>query len=448
MEKKYILKNKNNSEEKIFTNMKELKNFVIWQDSNDEWELINVISKNKIEDKQRRNSKTKSVGNGEGSLYYSETLKCWIYQYYDTNNKRKTLKQRKNETVKDFKARVTKIKNDINTGSYISDNDATMYSLGLEIAENKFKRNKISEASYNRELQTLEQIKNSSIKDIKIQKITYVQLQNFIDNKKKYANSYIDKIYELLGRIFKEALKRNYIIKNPLLNTEKPKSEKDDKDIKSFTIEEQQAFLQTLNKEDLYKNIFTIAIYTGMRMGEILALKKEDIDFKEKTIHIRRTLTKDKNGKTILGNKTKTYDSIRDIPITTLFETELKNAIKNMNLNIYNLIFIQPNGNLISVPNMNNRFKRICKNANIGVVPYIIKRGNKEIHSSISTYNQHMLRHTYATRMIESGVPAEVLQKLLGHKNIRTTIDTYTTIFDKFKREQLDKYIEYIQKIK
>ena len=56
---------------------------------------------------ERRNKKTKSVGNGEGTLYYSEVLKCWVYQYYDTSNKRKTMKQRKNETVKDFKARVS-----------------------------------------------------------------------------------------------------------------------------------------------------------------------------------------------------------------------------------------------------------------------------------------------------------------------------------------------------
>ena len=58
-----------------------------------------------------------------------------------------------------------------------------------------------------------------------------------------------------------------------------------------------------------------------------------------------------------------------------------------------------------------------------------------------------MLRHTYATRCIESGVPAEVLQRLLGHKNISATINTYTTIFEKFKKEQLNNYIDYIKKM-
>lgn len=58
-----------------------------------------------------------------------------------------------------------------------------------------------------------------------------------------------------------------------------------------------------------------------------------------------------------------------------------------------------------------------------------------------------MLRHTYATRCIEASILAEVLQKLLGHKDIQTTINTYTTIFDKFKKEQVDKYVNYIKNI-
>ena len=58
-----------------------------------------------------------------------------------------------------------------------------------------------------------------------------------------------------------------------------------------------------------------------------------------------------------------------------------------------------------------------------------------------------MLRHTYATRCIESGMRAEVLQKLLGHQNISTTINTYTTIFDQFKNEQVEESTKSITKL-
>lgn len=402
---------------------------------------------------ERRNQKTKQVGNGEGSLYKSEKLGCWIYQYYDVSGKRQTMKQKKNESAKDFKVRVTETKNSLNNGTYIEKNAITVYELGKELADNKFNRNKVNEATYGRELQTLNHIKNHSIGNINIQKITYKQLQDFMDSKKNYKNTYISKIYELLGRIFKEAIKRDYILKNPMMNVEKPRSEQKDEKVEPLSIDEQKAFLEILKKETRYKDIFTIALYTGMRMGEILALKKEDIDFKNKIIHIKRTLTKNLVGQAKLGDTTKTYNSVRDIPITSLIEPSLTHAISNMFFNINNLIFIQSNGKLYPVSDLNSRFKRICVNANIGTIPYIIKRKNKkgeikEIHSKTSTYNQHMLRHTYATRCIEAGIPAEVLQKLLGHKDIQTTINTYTTIFDKFKNEQVDKYVEYIQNIK
>ncbi len=402
---------------------------------------------------ERRNQKTKERGNGEGTIYFSNALNCYVAQYVEPNGKRKTLKQKKNEKVGDFKKRFNNIISSLNNDTYIEGNNITVYQLAVEINDNKLKRNKITPSTYYRNLQTLKIIENSKIKDIKIQKVTSNQIQDFVDLLSRYANSSIEKISIILNGIFKEALKRDYILKNPMINVDKPKSEKPDKKIEAFSIDEQKLFMQFVNKETDYKDIFTIALYTGMRMGEILALKKEDIDFGKKVINIGRTLTRDITDRALLGDTTKTYNSIRTIPITPLFEKSLKNAVSNMRLNINNLLFIQPNGKLYPVSDLNGRFKRICVNANLSVVPYIIKRKNKkgeikEINSKTSTYNQHMLRHTYATRCIEAGVSAEVLQKLLGHKDIQTTINTYTTIFDKFKKEQVDKYVEYINNIK
>ena len=59
-----------------------------------------------------------------------------------------------------------------------------------------------------------------------------------------------------------------------------------------------------------------------------------------------------------------------------------------------------------------------------------------------------MLRHTFATRCIEAGMQATVLQKLLGHKDIETTLNTYTSVFDKFRDNEIDKYIKYIDTLK
>ena len=274
-----------------------------------------------------------------------------------------------------------------------------------------------------------------------------------MNKQKNYANSYIDKIYEMLGSIFKEAINRDIILKNPLNNVLKPKSNKNDKKIESFTVEEQKAFVNALENET-YKNIFLLALHSGMRIGEILALTPNDIDLENRLIHINKTLTKDKNGKVILGKTTKTYTSCRDIPMTIMLESILKESMINYIPNKNNLLFCHLNGSIIVPATINTQFKKICKNAGIKVIETKKKTSKKNkngeniyVNLKTSSANTHMLRHTYATRCIEAGVPAEVLQRLLGHKNISITINTYTTIFNKFKENALESYINYIKNI-
>lgn len=357
------------------------------------------------------------------------------------------MKQKKNETIKEFKARVTDVKNKLNTGAYIEKNSITVYELAKELIDNKLKRNILGEASYVRNKQTLKHLDNTTLGNSKIQNVVFNQIQDFIDTKVSYSNSTINKIYNLLNAVFNEAMKRDYIIKNPMLKVEKIHSTQERKEIMAFTKEEQRKFVKALENEGIYKNIFTIALFSGMRMGEILSLKKDDIDFNEGFVHIKRSLTKNINDKTKLGIKGKTYASTRSIPITPLFENELKNAITNMQLNIEQLIFLTDEHKLINVSTLNTVFKRICVKAGLAVSTYSLKRGDKYINLKTSKYNQHMLRHTYATRMIEAGTPAEILKKLLGHKKIKTTIDTYTTVFDDVLKSQTLQFSDYIQKI-
>lgn len=376
-------------------------------------------------------------GNGEGTIYYSEKLNKWVGQFTAGRKADGKLNRKSvyGSTRKEVKEKMTDALAKVQQNTIIDKNNITVYELGLEILDTKLSTNIIKETSYNSLSHSLNKIKNSLLGDMKIQKVTYREIQLFYNSITNLSNSYIEKINILLNLIFNESLKRDYIYKNPMINVIVPKSEKETKEVDAFSIDEQKQLINAI-QDDKYKNIYTIAMFSGMRIGEILALTPDDIDFENDEIHITRSLTRDKNSNVILGKSTKTYNSKRNIPITSLFKTELEDAIKNMQPNPYNLIFTTRNQTLFSAANINCFFKRLCTKNKIKLE----KNSKGKLESKV---NMHMLRHTYATRCIESGMPAHILQKLLGHKNVSTTINTYTTIFDNYRNDEVDKSINY-----
>lgn len=385
-------------------------------------------------------------GNGEGSIYYSESLKRWVGQvslgYKDDGNlKRKTVY---GKTRKEVNEKMTKLKNDFDKGKLVEKTKITLNEILKDFVETQYKNNIISSATYKRKLNYLEIVNNAGLGKYEIQKISAKNINAALSSISDYSNSVIHKVSQLIKMGFNQALLNNMINYNPfdvkgLILT--PKSSKQDKKIDALTVEEQKLLVDELNKEyDPYSDIIKFALFTGARIGEILALDKSNIDFNNNIIHIVKTLTKDEKDKVIIGKTTKTYAGTRDIPITPLIKDIILKRYNSLNF-----ILFSENNNLISPSTINAHFKRICKNAGIRTTTTIINKTNmKQSKLKTSNVNTHMLRHTFATRCIESGMTAVALSKLLGHSDIDTTLNTYTSVFNKFKEKEVDKYISYL----
>lgn len=378
--------------------------------------------------------------NGEGSLYYSESAKKWFFQYFEPDtNKRKTCKQRKNESATMFKKRYIETINNINCSNYVTKSKNTLIDVCLNMLEQEYKSNKFYEATYTRNKYTASIIGKLPIANMNIQKITIRNINASLSELTSYSNNTISKITGLLSRTFNRAILDGLITSNPFLIRGaiiKPQSDKINNKVEALTIEEQKALeAELIQSEDIYKDIIYIALYSGMRIGEILALKGSDIDIKKRVIHINKTITRGENYKTTLGKTTKTYSGLRDVPILDKLIPIMNNLSNNVDF------CFKMEGKFIETSTINAHFKRIAKNA--GIKPCMQKVSKGYIQSS--SVHTHILRHTFATRCIEAGMSAVALSRILGHKDIETTLNTYTSVFNKYKKDELEKVESYLK---
>lgn len=284
-------------------------------------------------------------------------------------------------------------------------------------------------------------IKDSELYGLKLADLKTIQVQRYYNNlyENGKSSSVIENLNKLLKSFLNYAVNEGYILKNPCLGNKiiipgcKGKKENE---IEIFTDEEIDILKKHLEGHKL-KCLILLDLGTGLRQGELLALRWDDINFDTYEIDINKSIKNVKlisadgtSKRKIIEQSTKTNSSDRIVPIPSKLidileeHQALQDSQKKKAGPSYvdkNLIFATETGTPIAVKNLFRSYKSLL------------------IKAKIKHKKFHALRHTYATKLFERGVPLKTVQKLLGHKDISITADTYTHVMPKEKVSAADK---------
>jgi integrase len=240
----------------------------------------------------------------------------------------------------------------------------------------------------------------------------------------------------LLNQAFKKAVAWGLIKVNPMENAQKisVKNNKSKKN-RAWTKEEVNIFLEAASKKGLVAP-FLVDVVTGLRRGELLGLKWEDIDLKNKTITINGTLYRRKGEGLKYKPKTKTDSSDnRVIPIPDAIvevlqkekalQDEMKEKLGN-GYNSENFVFINDKGRPIDPDYLTRKFREIVRTLNVKKITL------------------HGLRHTAATLLMKLGVHVKIVSDILGHSRVQVTLDFYSHSNEEMMRQSTNELEQHI----
>ena len=265
----------------------------------------------------------------------------------------------------------------------------------------------------------------------------------------------LDSVHCLLHPTFQLAVRDEIIRKNPTDGVMKEISRESGKNRgvrHALTIEQQRCFMEYIANHPVYYHwwpMFTILLGTGCRIGEALGLRWQDLDFEKRVISINHSLVyypANGSNKCVLRvSLPKTDAGIRTIPMLDivkdafemLYEEQKENGFNETEIDgMTGFIFCNRFGSVPNPQTVNHTIKRIANNYNADEVV----RAKKEHRDPIilPNFSCHHLRHTFCTRLCENETNLKVIQSIMGHKNIETTLDIYAEATEKKKQESFE----------
>lgn len=253
--------------------------------------------------------------------------------------------------------------------------------------------------------------------------VTTPRVQHWIDalSRKGFAPNTIDKAVQTLNGAFNEALRLGIVTTNPVKGTKRPSIKR----VPLITWSEADVakVIHALQDEPLWDAAFRLALVTGMRPGELRTVKWGDIDLDKRVLVVRRTMTKDSDGRQIVGTSTKTGDQ-RAVALTPRVVASLRvwrQCQRTMRLasnrwQDADFVFTTRYGKILAQNDWQRRLERVIVDAG---VPRI---------------TLHQIRHSSASLELAAGTHVKIIADRLGHKDIRTTMNTYSHVSAELQR--------------
>lgn len=274
--------------------------------------------------------------------------------------------------------------------------------------------------------------------------------------KEDLAIGTLDSVHGLLHPTFDMAVRDDIIRKNPsdgVMKELKKDGGKNRGVRHALTVEQQRAFMDFIANHPVYYHwwpMFTVLLGTGCRIGEALGLRWEDLDFNLRIISVNHSVVYypvGKDRKSVMRiSKPKTEAGIRSIPMLDMvydaFMME-KEAQKENGGNLSEIdgmkgfVFCNRFGMVPNPQSVNTAIKRIAHSYNREEA--LRARKDKREPVYLPDFSCHHLRHTFCTRLCENETNLKVIQSIMGHRNIETTMDVYAEATDRKKKETFEK---------
>lgn len=296
---------------------------------------------------------------------------------------------------------------------------------------------------------------------VQVKKSDVRKFYNSLADGKVLKIATIDNVHNVLHQVFQVAVDDGMIRQNPTDNMLKELKlshgfEREKKE--ALTVAQQKLFFDYMlshPKDTHWYPVFYVMANTGMRVGEITGLRWSDIDLKKGIIRVNHTLVyynhRDEKGCYFSINTPKTKAGEREIPMTEgvkqaflmerEFQSQAEISSKSRVDGYDDFIFVNRYGDVQNQGNLNKALRRMMRDCNDEILE---KYGADSDPVLLPQFSCHILRHTFATRLCESGANLKFIQSILGHADVSTTMNIYVDVTDALKKKEITAFDDYM----